>query len=458
MIEYSGMQEQKSIQLLTSGSVKKCLLKYAAPLFLGNLFQQFYNTADAFIVGNFSGRNALAAVSSVSSLLNLFIGFFLGFAAGTTVVIAHAIGAGRHEEAAKGVHTAFCLGLLLSVLLSVPGVALSPLLLRLMDTPDAVYPLAVAYTRIYFAGSGCVIMYNILVGILEAGGDSRHPLYYLMISSCTNIVLDLVLVAGLRMGVRGAALATVASEALSMILCLVRLRREKSELGLHLKQMRLTPYLLKKILLFGIPTGLQSSIIDISNVMIQSYINSFGTAAAAGIGAYTKVEGFMFLPVTSFSLALTTFVSQNEGAGKKERVREGVRFGINTCVLMVEAIGILIAVFAPELIALFNDDPDVIAYGVSRARTVALFYCLLAFSHVVSAVCRGEQQPIMPMAVMMVCWCAVRVIILLTIGRQIHDIRLANWLYPLTWSLSSIVFAIWLKRHDLYTLRRKESV
>lgn len=449
------MSSQNSIRLLTEGSVKKKILFYALPIFIGNLFQQLYNTADALIVGNFVGQSALAAVSSVSSLLNLFIGFFVGFASGASIIIAHEIGAAHHEETVEAVHTAFALGIVLSIILTVLGTALSPWMLQIMGTPSDVYPLAVQYTEIYFAGSSAAIMYNILVGILQAGGDSRHPLYYLIASSLTNIFADLLLIAVFHMGVKGAALATVGSEVLSAVLCLIRLLKENSDIALHFSKIALHPSVLKQIIHYGIPTGLQGSIIDISNVMIQSYINSFGTSAAAGIGAYTKIEGFMFLPVTAFSLALTTFISQNEGAERKDRVQDGVRFGINTCCLIVELIGVILFFTAPYLISAFNNDPDVIYYGTMRARTCAFFYCFLAFSHIVSAICRGEGKPVMPMAVMMVCWCFIRVAVLLTIGRVIHDIRLANWLYPITWSLSTVIFARWLRQMNLYTLKRK---
>lgn len=446
------MSRQNSIRLLTEGSVRKKILFYAMPIFIGNLFQQLYNTADALIVGNFVGQSALAAVSSVSSLLNLFIGFFVGFASGASIIIAHNIGAGRHEETVKAVHTAFALGIVLSVILTVLGTALSPWMLTIMGTPHDVYPLAIQYTRIYFAGSSALILYNVLVGILQAGGDSHHPLYYLIASSLTNIFADLLLIAVFHMGVKGAAIATVGSEALSAILCLIRLLRENSDIALHFSRLAIHPDVLKQIVHYGIPTGLQGSIIDVSNVMIQSYINSFGTSAAAGIGAYTKIEGFMFLPVTAFSLALTTFISQNEGAGEKERVRQGVRFGINTCCGMVELIGAMLFFMAPALIRAFNSDPDVVYYGAMRARTCAFFYGFLAFSHIVSAICRGEGKPVMPMAVMMICWCAIRVAVLLTVGQAVHDIRLANWLYPITWFISTVIFAIWLKRMNLYTL------
>ena len=421
-------EKQNSIRLLTEGKVWKVMLVYAAPIFIGNLFQQLYNTADSLIVGNFVGQDALAAVSSVGSLLFLFIGFFNGFATGASVVIAREIGARHRQNTVEAVHTTFLLGILLGLAMTFIGAGISPTVLRWMGTPDEVYPLAVTYTRIYFEGSLALVMYNMLVGILRAGGDSRHPLYYLIVSSLVNIVMDIVLIVVFHMGVAGAAAATVGSEFLSMILCGIRLFRDDSELGLRWSDMKLTPSVLKEIAVFGIPTGLQGCVIDLANIMIQSYINSFGSAAAAGIGAYAKIEGFMFLPVTAFSMALTTFISQNKGAGKEDRVRESIRFGINASTIMVETIGVIIFFFAPQFIAAFNRSPDVIAYGVSRARTCAFFYCLLSFSHVVSAICRGEGKPVMPMAVMLVCWCAVRVITLMTLGQVIHDIRLANWL------------------------------
>lgn len=441
--------KNNSVSLMTEGNIKKLILMYAGPIFIGQLFQQLYNTADAMIVGNFVGQNALAAVTSVGSLSFLFVGFFTGFSTGASVIIAREIGADHKENTQKAIHTTVALGIILSLMMTGLGVGLARTLLSLMDTPSEVYPLAVTYLRIYFMGSTPLIMYNMFVGILRAGGDSKHPLYYLIVSSLLNIILDVILIRFFNMGVAGAAIATVFSELVSMLLCMIQLMREEGVLHLSWKDVRFDKENLKEIIEYGLPTGLQGSVIDIANVLIQSYINTFGAAAVAGIGAFSKVDGFVFLPVTSFSMALSTFISQNIGANKMDRVRSGTRFGLFVSLVIVEITGVLVYIFAPELIALFNRDATVISFGVGRARVSALFYFLLGFSHIVSAILRGIGKPVMPVVVMLVCWCAVRVVTLMTIGQVIHDIRITHWLYPITWFLSSVVYFYWLKKEKL---------
>ncbi len=441
--------KNNSVSLMTEGNIKKLILMYAGPIFIGQLFQQLYNTADAMIVGNFVGQNALAAVTSVGSLSFLFVGFFTGFSTGASVIIAREIGADHKENTQKAIHTTVALGIILSLMMTALGVGLARTLLSLMDTPSEVYPLAVTYLRIYFMGSTPLIMYNMFVGILRAGGDSKHPLYYLIVSSLLNIILDVILIRFFNMGVAGAAIATVFSELISMLLCMVQLMREEGILHLSWTDVRFDKENLKEIIEYGLPTGLQGSVIDIANVLIQSYINTFGAAAVAGIGAFSKVDGFVFLPVTSFSMALSTFISQNKGANKMDRVRSGTRFGLFVSLVIVEITGVLVYIFAPELIGLFNRDATVISYGVGRARVSALFYFLLGFSHIVSAILRGIGKPVMPVVVMLVCWCAVRVVTLMTIGQVIHDIRITHWLYPITWFLSSVVYFYWLKKEKL---------
>lgn len=445
------MKKTSSITLMTSGNLKKQILAYTFPILVGYLFQQLYNTADALIVGNFLGETALAAVTGVGSLTFLFIGFFTGFATGASVIVAREIGANNEDKTRRVVHTTVALGIVLSILMTVSGFFLCNPLLKAMGTPSDVLPLSNAYLRIYFLGSSAIVMYNMLVGILRAGGDSTHPLYYLVASSLINVVLDIVFITVFKMGVEGAAFATVISEILSMVLCWGQLVKEDSMIHLNFRNIRFHKHELKEILEYGLPTGLQGSVIDIANVLIQSYINSFGACAVAGIGAYSKVEGFMFLPVTSFSMAMTTFISQNIGARKYERARKGILFGIATSLTIIETIGVIIFFFAPVFIEAFNSNPEVVAYGVQRARTCALFFCLVGFSHVVSAIMRGEGRPVVPVIVMLVCWCAVRVTVLLTIGQFIHDIRLANWLYPITWSLSSIVYIMYLYNFHIFT-------
>ena len=443
------MAGQSSVSLMTEGNVKKLILTYAGPIFIGQLFQQLYNTADAMIVGNYVGKNALAAVTCVGSLSFLFVGFFTGFSTGASVIVAREIGAGRNENTKKAIHTTVALGLVLSLIMTIVGVSLSSILLRWMDTPEVVYPLALTYLRIYFMGSIPLIMYNMFVGIIHAGGDSKHPLYYLICSSILNVILDVILIKYFNLGVAGAAIATVFSEFISMLLCMIQLMREEGILHLFWKDVKFDKDNLREIVEYGLPTGLQGSVIDIANVLIQSYINSFGAAAVAGIGAFSKIDGFVFLPVTSFSMALTTFVSQNLGAGLMDRVRSGTRFGLFVAIVIVELTGVVVYTFAPQLVGLFNNDPTVIFYGVSRARVCTSFYFLLGFSHIVSAILRGIGKPVMPVVVMLVCWCAVRVITLMTLGKVIHDIRITYWLYPITWFLSSVVYFRWLKKEKL---------
>ncbi len=437
--------------LMTVGPVRQRIIRFAVPVFVGNLFQQLYNTVDSLIVGNFEGSTALAAVSSVGNLVFLLIGFFNGIAIGAGVVIAHCIGARKEKETELAVHTAVAVGLVCSVVMTVAGVLLTPLFLQWMGTPDSVMPDAVSYLRIYFAGVAGLIMYNTFVGILQAAGDSRHPLYYLIFSSGINIVLDLVLIAGLHMGVAGAALATVISQVLSAILSMVRLVRTKEVYRLRPRSICLNGRMVSKIVQIGIPSGLQNSIIGLSNVVIQSYINSYGEMAMAGIGAYCKVEGFAFLPVTSFAMALTTFVSQNLGANEKERVGKGVHFGVLCGLILAELVGAVLFLFAPQLVAAFDRTPEVIAYGVARARVVTPFFFLCAYTHIMAAILRGAGHANVPMVIFLVCWCAIRIVIIAGVGMFVQDIAITYWVYPMTWGMSTA--ALWVywhrKRGDL---------
>ncbi len=444
------MTETKTIEnnelLMTEGPILQKILRYALPIFVGYLFQQLYNTADALIVGNLIGSTALAAVTSTGTITYLAIGFFLGFSVGAGIVIARHIGAGDDESTVRAVHTAVALGLFFSVVLTAAGILLSPAILRLMGTPDDVFGDAALYLKVYFAGSTGFVMYNTFVGILQASGDSKHPLYYLIVSSVLNVVLDLLFVAGLGMGVEGAALATGISQVTAALLVLHRLRHRSDAIRVRFRRLRFDRGNLREIVRYGLPTAIQDIMIDLSNMLIQSYINSFSSAAMAGIGAYSKVEGFAFLPVTAFSMAMSTFISQNRGAGKHDRMRIGARYGLMSAVIVIEIIGVIIFAFAPTLVTAFNRDPAIVSYGVLRGRICALFFCLLGFSHVASSVLRGVGKPVAPMVVMMVCWCAVRVLVLSTIGRMVHDILLACWIYPITWAMSSIVDLLYLRR------------
>ena len=440
------MRESDSATLMTEGSIWKKITFFAVPIFLGNLFQQMYNTADSRIVGNFLGSNALAAVSSSGNLIYLMIGFFNGIALGAGVVIARYFGARDQENVEKAVHTTVAFGIVASIVLTIVGVFFAPQILVWMQTPANVMPESTEYFRVYFMGSAGFVMYNMFVGILQAVGDSKHPLYYLILSSIINVVLDIVFITVFDMGVGGAAFATDISQVVSAVLCMIQLMRSKAEYRLNLRKIRFEWDIFKQVIQFGLPSGFQNSIIAIANVVVQSNINSFGEMAMAGCGAYSKIEGFGFLPITSFTMALTTFVSQNLGAKNYERTKKGARFGIACAMILAEVIGIIIFIAAPVFVAAFDRTPEVIVFGTERARTSALFYFLLAYSHSIAAVLRGAGKSVIPMIVMMIFWCVIRVAVLTGVSILIPSIAVVYWIYPLTWTLSSVAFFIYYKK------------
>ena len=433
---------------MTGGSIWKRMILFALPLMLGNLFQQMYNTVDSLIVGRFVGSSALAAVSSSGSLIGMLIGLLSGISSGAGVIVARHFGAGDREGLHRTVHTIVAFGLAAGVLMTAVGVLLSPQILMWMGTPESVMAESVTYLRIYFCGSLAVMMYNVFVGILQAVGDGRHPLYYLIASSVVNLGLDLLFIQAFDAGVGGAALATVISQVVSALLCLIQLMRTKEDYRLELRSIRFERDILGQIVRVGLPSGVQNSIIAFANVIVQSNVNAFGEMAMAGYGAYAKIEGFGFLPINSFTLALTTFVGQNLGATQYERTKKGARFGILMTVTLAEAIGVLVFLFAPQLIALFDPTPEVVAFGVGKARTAALFYCLLAYAHSVAAVLRGAGKAVIPMAIMIAIWCGVRVAFLSITIPLTHSIQMVYWVYPLTWGISCVLFFLYYKKAD----------
>lgn len=427
------------------------------PIFLGNLFQQLYNMVDSLVVGNFLGKDALAAVSSSGSLIFLIVGFINGIFVGAGVIIARYYGAKNWKDLSVAVHTTVAFGLLAGVVVTIAGIAFTPWMLKMMGTPADVLPNSILYFRLYFAGGIAIVMYNTCMGIFQAVGDSRHPLYYLIISAITNAILDLIFVPVLGWGIGGSAIATAISQFLSAILAFAKLLQVKDVHRVYLRKIRINPKMLVSLLKMGIPTGVQNSVIGFANVIVQSNINQFGSAAMAGCGSYSKLEGFAFLPITSFSVSLTTFIGQNLGAKNYDRAKKGARFGILTGVLMAEAVGAILWIFAPILIGIFNKQPDVIAFGVLQERTEALFYCLLALSHCLAGILRGAGKSSVPMYVMLICWCVIRITYITTMVKIIPDIRVIFWAYPLTWSLSSIAFLIYYRKADwLHSFAVKE--
>ena len=433
---------------MTVGNPYSMMISFALPVLLSQIFQQLYNTADAFIVGRCLGTNALAAVTSSGTLIFLMVSFFMGTAMGAGVVISRYFGAGKENEVSRAIHTVMAFGIVSGILLTVVGVAFTPTFLKWMQTDPEVMPEAVEYFRYYFLGSLALVMYNICRSIINALGDSRRPLYYLIFSSLLNIVLDLLFLAVFRWGVWSAAVATVLSQMASVVLCMAYLLRKGNLFTVEWRKIRFHRDMLSEIVRYGLPSGVQNSVIAFANVIVQSQINSFGKLAMAAYGTHAKIEGFAFLPITSFNMASTTFISQNLGAKQYDRAKKGARFSILAAVLLAEAIGVAYFIFASDMVGLFDKTPGVIAFGVQQARTVALFYCLLAFSHSVAAVCRGAGKAFVPMCVMLAVWCVIRIAYIILVMRLTGEIGYIYWAYPLTWGISSVIYLIYYLRSD----------
>lgn len=429
---------------MTEGPIGPILFRFALPLFFGNLFQQLYNAVDSLVVGNFCGDAALAAVSSSGSLCHLLIGFFQGVFMGASVIISKYYGAREVEKAQKAAHVTLFFSLCAGVLLTVLGVAFTPTILTWMGTPANVMPNSVAYFRVWCGGMLGLVLYNTTNGIFQALGDSRHPLGFLLISACTNVVLDLLFVAVFHWGVAGAALATVIGQALSAVLGLLYLMSGKFVIRIRLGEIRPEKALLGKILHLGLPSGFQNSAIAIANLVVQSNINAFGDAAMAGSGSYFKIEGFAFLPVTCLTMAMTTFVGQNIGARRYDRVKQGARLGAVMIMVLIEIVGVTLFLAAPTLIGLFSPTPEVVSFGVRHARVTSLFFCLLGFSHAAAAILRGAGRTVTPMLVMMSVWCVFRICYITAVVAIFHDITWVYTAYPVTWTISSVIYLVTL--------------
>ena len=444
----------QTTRLLTEGKPWKVLLSFATPIFLSQLFQQLYNTADSWIVGNFLGKEALAAVNSSGSLIFLLISFFVGASMGAGVVISRYFGAGDAERVSRAVHTNAVFSLLCGIVLSVFGVLMTPQILRWMGVPQDVLPKSTEYLRWYFLGSVPVVMYNSMKGVMNAVGDSRRPLYYLIVSSVLNVLLDLLFVGAFGLGVKWAAIATVLSQTVSALLCLWQLTRKGTVYRLEWNKLRIDLESLKEIVKYGLPTGVQNSVIGFANVLVQTHINSFGALAMAACGAYSRIEGFVFLPIMSVSMALTSYIGQNLGAKQYDRARQGARFGILISAAMAEVVGVVLFFFGGFFISTFIRDADpqavteIIAIGARQCRVESLFFFLLAFSHAVAGVCRGAGKAIVPMLIMLSVWCVLRIIYITVAMKISHEIILLFAAYPLTWFISSVIYFIYYKKSD----------
>ncbi len=436
---------------ITEGVIWKQLLFFFFPILLGTFFQQLYNTVDTVIVGNFLGKEALAAVGGgTSTVINLLIGFFTGLASGATVVISQYFGAKDDENVHKSIHTAIALSLWGGIIISIAGYLTAEPLLRLIDTPEDIMPLALSYIHIYFAGGIFIVMYNIGAGIFRAFGDSKSPLYFLIAGCLLNIVLDLLFVGPLQLGVKGAAYATVLSQVFSLILVTISLRRKKDCCKLIYKDIKFEKHMLKKTIYIGLPAGLQSVLYTVSNLIIQADINGFGTDAAAAWAAYGKLDCFFWMILQAFGIAITTFVGQNYGAGQIQRSKKGVR----TCLYMTFgstlAIEAIYLTFSRYGFMLFVSDSAVIDLGVGMLNCIVPFYFTYIFIEILSGAIRGTGKSLVPTLITVFGICVLRVIWLAIVPAKFGTINSVMLCYPVTWTVTSLAFFFYYKFGNIY--------
>ena len=435
---------------MTEGSSIRHLVVFAAPLLLGNIFQQLYNTVDTWVVGKYVSNEAFSAVGTVGPIINMLIGFFLGLSSGAGVVISQYYGAGKTEEVRKTVHTSIVMTLILGILFTGLGIALIPGMLALMNTPAEVIPESTAYLTIYFAGVMGLMLYNMGSGILRAVGDSTRPFYYLVVSAVINTVLDLVFVLRFDMGVAGVAWATIIAQAISAVLTLITLIRSDSCIRLSWRALRLHFDMLGKIVRVGIPAALQMAVTSFSNVFVQSYINYFGADCMSGWTAYGKIDTLLMLPMQSLALASTTFVGQNLGIGKIDRAKRGVRIALALSLATAVLLMIPVLLFAPSLVAFFNEKAAVIEYGTIFLRYISPFYVLCCFNQIYSGALRGAGNTRAPMIIMLASFVVFRQIYLFVLTHFITNTILpVSMGYPAGWFVCSLLTFLYYRRADL---------
>lgn len=437
---------QKNNTLMTSGTIWKEILFFSIPLILGNLFQQLYNIVDSIIVGNVVGSHALAAVGAGGSVIQLLIGFCIGASSGAGVVTSQYYGARNEEGVRKAVHTTLAISVTAGIVLSVIGVLAAPAILEAMGTPEEVFEQAADYLQVYFAGIIFAIVYNMSAGILNAVGNSRRSLIYLVIAVFTNIVLDILFVYVFRMGVIGAALATDISQLVSCIFILRFLSKSNDMYKVRLRKIRFYDHLLSRILKIGLPTGVQSIVISLSNILVQSSINSFGATVMASYAAFNKIDGIILLPIMSISMAATTFCGQNFGACEVERVRKGMKTSVGMGTLYAIAAGAVMLIFGPYIIRIFTGEQAVIENGIYMMNLMYPFYWTLAIMNITIGAIRGTGRTMEGMIVSIFSLCVCRVLWIFTALRISHRLSLLILGYPVTWIIGAVIMLVYIKR------------
>lgn len=437
--------EESSTNQITEGVIWKQILLFFFPILLGSVFQQLYNTADAVIVGRCAGKEALSAVGgSTASIINIFVGFFTGIASGATVVTAHFFGGNQEKRVSETVHTSFMISLCAGVVFAALGIACAPVMLRLLQTPEELFAQSLSYMRIYFAATPANLFYIMGAGILRAAGDSRRPLYFLIVSCIANIPLDFLFVAGLRMGAKGAAIATVLCQIMSAVMVFVVLNRERACYRLVPAGMfHCSGRILKRVLWIGIPAGLQSVTYGLSNSVIQAKVNSFGTDNIAAWSAYTKLDGLYWMTVSAMGIAVTTFVGQNIGAGKTERAKRSMWVCMGMTMVMAGVLSIFFYSFAEIFFSFFVEDAAVIALGVSQLHFLTRFYLIYVVVEILSGTLRGMECVVVPTIISILLVCVLRVAWVGVALRFNNTMETVMMSYPVTWIAAALAFIIY---------------
>ena len=434
---------------MTEGNITRHIISFALPLLIGNLFQQLYNTVDTWVVGNYVSNEAYSAVGTVGPIINMLIGFFLGLSSGAGVVISQYYGARQHDKVQETVHTAILMTLIIGVVFTAIGIVMIPLMLKLINMPATVIGEATTYLSIYFAGLLGLMLYNIGAGILRAVGDSQRPFYFLVVCAVLNTILDLVFVLVFDMGVAGVALATILSQAISAILILITLIRSDSCIHLDIRKLKIHFPMLRKIFKVGIPAALQMAITAFSNIFVQSYINFFGENCMSGWTTYAKVDQLLFLPMQSISLASTTFMGQNLGKNQVQRAKKGVTVSLLLAMVSTVVLMIPVLLFSPQIVAFFNDKPEVVEYGSMLLRWLSPFYILCCFNQIYSGALRGAGNTKAPMIIMLTSFVAFRQVYLFVMARLCNEIIPIAMSYPAGWLLCSLLTAIYYHKAQL---------
>ena len=450
---------------ITEGSIFGQLLLFFFPILFGTFFQQLYNTADAMVVGRFVGKQALAAVGgSTSTLINLLVGFFVGLSSGATVVISQFYGARKADKVHWAVHTSIAFSVIGGIIFMIVGLVGSPWALEAMKTPEDVMGHAVVYIRIYFLGIIVNLVYNMGAGILRAVGDSRRPLYFLIASCFTNIILDVLLVAVLGMGVAGAALATITTQLLSAVLVVLALMKTDDMYKLEWKKVRIDQRMLQRIVRIGIPAGMQSVMYNISNVIIQAGVNTLGTDNVTAWATYGKVDGLYWMMINALGISATTFVGQNFGAGRLDRVRKGAGACMVIGVVLTASVGVVLYNGGHLLVELFTTDQQVQAISMDLLHFMVPTFITYIAMEILSGTLRGVGDAWMPLIITGIGVCAVRVLWIMFVLPHYHTIIGAAFCYPLTWSLTTVAFVIYyyffssLRRWKLKPLKKRFGV